>query len=121
MQVWPCGMDLGGDYIASHIAYRVLHIASCCMAYYMAQQFTTPTMFSTIKSIQLFQLRKFYDNCLIVRLVLHCTALLKAPHIITITIFKHWISFYMKSQGSIQDRMHIVKKFFKILVSAISC
>ena len=78
---------------------RVLHrIASYCMAYCMAQQFTTPTMFSTIKIIQLFQLRKFYDNCLIVRLVLHCTALLKAPHIITITIFKHWISFYMKSQ-----------------------
>ena len=59
----------------------VLHrIASYCMAYCMAQQFTTPTMFSTIKIIQLFQLRKFYDNCLIVRLVLHCTALLKAPH-----------------------------------------
>ena len=49
---------------------RVLHrIASYCMAYCMAQQFTTPTMFSTIKIIQLFQLRKFYDNCLIVRLV----------------------------------------------------
>ena len=97
MQVWPSGMDLGGDYIASHIAYRVLHIASCCMAYYMAQQFTTPTMFSTIKSIQLFQLRKFYDNCLIVRLVLHCTALLKAPH------YNHYHlqtldKFYMKSK-----------------------
>ena len=64
---------------------RVLHIAYCIVLYHiasycMAQQFTTPTMFSTIKIIQLFQLRKFYDNCLIVRLVLHCTALLKAPH-----------------------------------------
>ena len=72
-------------------------IASCCMAYYMGQQFTTPTMFSTIKSIQLFQLRKFYDNCLIVRLVLHCTALLKAPH------YNHYHlqtldKFYMKSK-----------------------
>ena len=97
MAKWD-GFGWGLHCILHHIwNCLVLHIASCCMAYYMAQQFTTPTMFSTIKSIQLFQLRKFYDNCLIVRLVLHCTALLKAPH------YNHYHlqtldRFYMKSK-----------------------
>ena len=62
---------------------RVLHIASYCIILHGILHGTTiynSYNVSTIKIIQLFQLRKFYDNCLIVRLVLHCTALLKAPH-----------------------------------------
>ena len=51
---------------------RVLHIASYCIILHGILHGTTiynSYNVSTIKIIQLFQLRKFYDNCLIVRLV----------------------------------------------------